>query len=318
MSSEVLQKIRDSLLSRADEIAVTWYNGAVHGSDTKKKDLQEIVDTLEKIIISSIELLTSETFIPSKVHELGVKTFELELGVEDFLGRTHEILAYEFTKDLDPKQLQLINHNLSSFMANHSTGYYTVALNELKDEQKRIHETLMNDLLVVDERLKKTNEELEAMVEERTAELKMLNKELKAEVEMRIKAENNLKQREHLLSVVFDTTFFWTGLLDPEGRLILPNKAALDFMGLKKVDVVGQLFWETPWWEHSDDLQDKVKKAVHEAKKGTASQFKVYHLDPEGNRQDVLFSIRPVKNDLGEIIYLILEGILILDHKGPD
>jgi PAS domain S-box-containing protein len=115
--------------------------------------------------------------------------------------------------------------------------------------------------------------------------------------------------------VVFDTTFLWAGLLDPQGRLILPNKAALDFMGLKKEDVIGQFFWETPWWEHSKVFQDKVRKAIFETKKGSASDFDVFHIDPDGNRQDVHFSIRPVKNNVGEIIYMIVEGYLINDRK---
>lgn len=318
MSSEDLLEIRESLLSRADEIAFIWYNGAIHDPDKKKGAPDETISKLKQVVIGSIELLTSDTFGPSKAVEIGEKTSRLKIDGKDFMGRTHEILTYEFTKELSMDHLQLIYHNFTSFMANFTTGYYGVTLSDLKNEQKRMHKALMHDLLIVDEKLKKTNEELEAKVEERTAELKMLNKELKAEVDMRIKAENNLIQREHLLSVVFDTTLLWTGLLDPSGRLILPNKASLDFMGLKKVDVVGQFFWETPWWKHSKELQEKVKKAVHEAKKGASSQFDVYHLDPQGNKQDVLFSIRPVKNEMGEIIYLILEGILIKDMKGAE
>jgi PAS domain S-box-containing protein len=315
MSSEDLLEIRESLLSRADEIAVKWYNGAVNDPDKRKGAPDEIISILKQVVKGSIELLTSDAFGPSKAAELGEKTSRLKIDGKDFMGRTHEILTYEFTKELSMDHLQLIYHNLTSFTANFTTGYYGVAISDLKSQQERMHKALMHDLLIVDEKLKETNEELEAKVEKRTAELKMLNMELKAEVEMRIKAENNLIQREHLLSVVFNTTLLWTGLLDPSGRLILPNKAALDFMGLKKADVVGQFFWETPWWKHSKELQDKVQKAVYEAKKGTASQFEVYHLDPQGSKLDVLFSIRPVKNDLGEIIYLILEGVLLNDMK---
>jgi PAS domain S-box-containing protein len=182
-------------------------------------------------------------------------------------------------------------------------------------EQKIIHDNLMKDLILVDERLRKTNEELEAKVLERTSELQRLNEELKREVEIRMKAEEGLKKREHLLSVAFDTSFLWTGLLDPDGRLLLANKQSLDFLNLKRQDVIGKYFWETPWWEHSPKQKEKVRKALREAKKGTAAKFDVYHIDKEGTRQEVQFSIRPVKNESGEIIFLIPEGVNITERK---
>jgi PAS domain S-box-containing protein len=311
MASEKLETIMMDLLPRSEEIASRWYHGAVHDPEHGRGTPEAVIASLREVVIEAIELLTMEKFGPSKARELGERISKLSLDGEDFLGRTHEILAYELTKDLNTDQLHLIHNDLTSLMANFTSGYFEHLRSHILSEERDIHDNLMKDLLIVDERLKKTNEELEAMVEHRTAELQRLNEELKKEIGNRKQAEEYLKQRETLLSVVFDTTFLWTGLLDPDGRLLLPNKTSLDFMGLKKEQVIGHFFWDTPWWDHSDELKGKIKKAVVEAKKGVHSRFEVYHVDPKGHRQEVQFSIRPVKNHQGEIIYLIPEGILL-------
>jgi PAS domain S-box-containing protein len=311
MDTGELEIIRTNLFSRSDEIASRWYHGAVQDPEHRKGDPDKIISVLKEIVIEAIELLTTEKFGPSKARDLGERVSELRLDGEDFLGRTHEIITYEVTRDLSKDQLHQIHHDITSLMANFTSGYFEHLRSQIFLDETEIHNRLMSDLLIVDEKLKRTNDELEAMVEQRTAELQRLNEELKSEIVSRKEVEKNLKQRETLLSVMFDTASTWTGLLDHEGRLILPNRAALDFMGLKKEDVVNQLFWETPWWDHSRELREKVKEAVLKAKKGVPSKFEVYHIDLEGQRQGVQFSIKPVKNREGEIIYMIPEGILL-------
>jgi len=315
MVSPERKAIRENLMSRSSEIASRWFNGAIHDPERRKKTPDELKETFEVVVNETIEILTSETFGPSRAHELGERVSHLKPGSEDFIGRTQEILSFEMIKDISAKELRSFHNDLSSFMANFTTGYIHVARQDFMKEQKVIHDNLMKDLVLVDEKLRKTNEELEAKVEERTAELKRLNESLKKEIDIRTMAEESLKQRENLLSVVFDTSYLWTGLLDPDGRLILPNKPSLDFLGLKKEDVVGKHFWDTPWWSHSEELKNKVHDAIKIAKKGSPSTFDVFHVDPDGIRHEVQFSIRPVKNSKGEVIHLIPEGVDITIRK---
>jgi CheY-like chemotaxis protein len=37
---------------------------------------------------------------------------------------------------------------------------------------------------------------------------------------------------------------------------------ALEFAGVQEQDVVGKLFWETPWWIHSQEEQRKLQEAM--------------------------------------------------------
>ena len=82
MSSEDLLEIRESLLSRADEITVKWFNGAVNDPDKRKGAPDEIISILKQVVKGSIELLSSDAFGPSKAAELGEKKLQLRVSPE--------------------------------------------------------------------------------------------------------------------------------------------------------------------------------------------------------------------------------------------
>src|SRR5687768_6111828 len=59
-----------------------------------------------------------------------------------------------------------------------------------------------------------------------------------------------LTDAERRFRAIFDQTFQFTGLMTRDGTLLEANRTALDFAGLRSVDVIGKPFWETPWWTH--------------------------------------------------------------------
>ena len=78
---------------------------------------------------------------------------------------------------------------------------------------------------------------------------------LAQDISDRKQAELELKQSEQKFRAIFDQTFQFIGLLEPNGRLIEANRTCLDFIGLTSADVKGKLFWETPWWSKSLSLE---------------------------------------------------------------
>ncbi len=69
---------------------------------------------------------------------------------------------------------------------------------------------------------------------------------------VQLEAEINERERsERTFHTLFDHSFQFIALLDPDGRVCKINKTALSFRNLKEADVFGKLFWETPWWRHS-------------------------------------------------------------------
>jgi PAS domain-containing protein len=83
----------------------------------------------------------------------------------------------------------------------------------------------------------------------------------------RKRAEQALRESEQRFQAIFDQTYQFVGLLNPDGTLLEANQTALDFIGRNLADVAGRPFWETPWWDVSPDVRHRVKNAVAEPRK---------------------------------------------------
>ncbi|MCK4784784.1 MAG: PAS domain S-box protein, partial [Desulfobacteraceae bacterium] len=131
-------------------------------------------------------------------------------------------------------------------------------------------------------------------------------------------AEEALQETEKKLEAIVNHHFQLTGMLDTQGRLIMANKTALKYLNVAESDVIGKLFWETPWWTHSKEEQDKLQKAIHIAGKGEFVRFETSHLNLNGELRIMDFSINPVIDDEGNVKYLIPEGRDITDLKNAE
>jgi len=127
--------------------------------------------------------------------------------------------------------------------------------------------------------------------------------------------ERALRQSERKLRAIFDQAFQFVGLMTVEGVLVDANRTALEFSGYEAHDVLGKPFWDTPWWIHSPALQDKLKQAVHSAARGECVRFEATHIDKHGALHYVDFSLRPVTDESGKVIFLIPEGRDITERK---
>ncbi|MDU0459565.1 MAG: PAS domain S-box protein [Geobacteraceae bacterium] len=120
---------------------------------------------------------------------------------------------------------------------------------------------------------------------------------------------------QRLYSGTFDNTFQFLGLLTPDGRLVNANKASLDLIDADKESVVGALFWETPWWAHDPDEQQRLKDAIEMCGKGEILHFETTHQDLMGNLHYVDFSLKPLRDNSGAINYIIPEGRDVTQYK---
>jgi len=127
--------------------------------------------------------------------------------------------------------------------------------------------------------------------------------------------EIKLRDSEEKLRTIFDQTFEFMGLLTIDGILLAANKIAMELVGTTVNDVLGKPFWETPWWSHSETAQYKLKKAVQSASSGEPVRFETTHIDRNGKVCYVDFSLRPVLDGKGNIIYLNAEGHDITEIK---
>ena len=133
------------------------------------------------------------------------------------------------------------------------------------------------------------------------------------EIEERRAIESALRESERRFRAIFDQTFQFIGLMALDGTLIEANRAALEFVGAEYV--IGRPFWETPWWTHSPELQEKLRAAVKKASAGEFVRFEATHPAVDGNLHYVDFSLKPVTDETGKVVLLIPEGRDITERK---
>lgn len=131
-------------------------------------------------------------------------------------------------------------------------------------------------------------------------ECEMLRKELK-----------DLKQK---FSAIFDQTFQFTGLVSPDGILLECNQTALKFAGLTWDEAIGKPFWELKWWSRSPEAKDQLKEAIARAREGELVRATVENIGVDESSVMLDFSMKPVFNEKGEVIFLIPEGRDITDR----
>ena len=127
--------------------------------------------------------------------------------------------------------------------------------------------------------------------------------------------EEALHESDALLRVIFDQAFHLMGLLKPDGTVIKINPTAYGFIKGKESGVIGKLFWETPWWSHSPEQQERLRQAVKAAAQGEFVRFEATHPTPDGKLAYVDFSLKPVKDEKGHVVLLVPEGRDITERK---
>lgn len=124
-----------------------------------------------------------------------------------------------------------------------------------------------------------------------------------------------LKQSEQKFRAIFDQTYQFIGLLSVDGTLLEANRSALEFSGIKESEVIGKPFWETTWWSHSQEMQEKLCAAIKKVARGEFIRFEATHTDTGGNIHYVDFSLKPVLDENGHVVLIIPEGRDITARK---
>ncbi|NEO54543.1 MAG: EAL domain-containing protein [Okeania sp. SIO3B5] len=137
-----------------------------------------------------------------------------------------------------------------------------------------------------------------------------------------------IRESERRFQAIFHQTFQFMGLLNPDGTILETNQTFLDFTGLKHEDIVGRYFWQVKWWlavddeEHPRNIETKHKLAKKQMRKAIAKaiigEFVRYEVMVVGQYEQIItidFSLKPVFNELGQVILLISEGHDITDNK---
>ena len=161
-----------------------------------------------------------------------------------------------------------------------------------------------------EEMLRRSHDDLERQVRERTAELRRINEVLQGEIVERKAAEETAKQSKQMLSHVIDFLPDATVAIDLRGKIIVWNKAIEELTGVKAEQMLGKgnREYAVPFYgERRPMLLDLVFRPDEEIEKGYALVRK---------EKGLLIAETDRACALGKKVFLWGKASPIYDHKG--
>jgi two-component system OmpR family sensor kinase len=118
-----------------------------------------------------------------------------------------------------------------------------------------------------------------------------------------------------MFEAVLDSPDSFIGILDPDGTLRRANDTALSFVEAGPDGVEGDPFWEGPWWNHSEELQERLRGWIARAADGEYVRYEAVHEGPDGSAVEVDGVLRPVTDDDGAVVAIIAEGREVTERR---
>ncbi len=135
------------------------------------------------------------------------------------------------------------------------------------------------------------------------------------DITKRKEGEFALAESERKSRAIFDQSFQFMGLLSLDGKLLEVNDTAMAFIGKKREEVIGKYFWDTPWWNFSQEVMDSLKKSIQAAAKGLFVRYETFHKGVDDEIHTIDYTLKAVRDNRGAITYLIAEGRDITERK---
>ncbi|WP_149135060.1 adenylate/guanylate cyclase domain-containing protein [Cupriavidus campinensis] len=124
-------------------------------------------------------------------------------------------------------------------------------------------------------------------------------------------------KRDKLARIMLDAMYQFVGLLDVRGNILEINRAALESVGIRMDDIRGKPFWEARWWVISAETQGLLRELILRASHGefVRCDVEVYGQAMGTEAIIVDFSLLPIKDSNGNVVFLLPEGRNITEKK---
>jgi len=164
-------------------------------------------------------------------------------------------------------------------------------------EDKELIETFVKQASIALQRwhaedsLKKTRNELEMRVEERTRELAKANEQLRAEIVERKRGEETLRESEGKYRTIFETTGTATVIIEEDTTISLANTEFEKLSGYSKKEIEGKKSWtEFVAREDLDGMKEhhRLRRIDPDA---APKKYEFQFIDRKGNVKDILLSV---------------------------
>ena len=132
----------------------------------------------------------------------------------------------------------------------------------------------------------------------------------------RKQAEEALRESEERFRIIFNQQFQFMAILSPEGVLLDVNELPLRATGITREQVMGKLFWETPWWEGLPEMRAGWPVRLAAAARSDEPVFSEdLYQAADGVTRVADASITAVKNPEGGVEFFIVQASDITERK---
>lgn len=122
------------------------------------------------------------------------------------------------------------------------------------------------------------------------------------------------RERARQFDAIFHDTRTATWVLDPDGALARVNQTARDMIDEDVEAIVGQPFWTLPWWSQANGTQADVQRIIEKALAGNFGNAVITRSPTVDDTRVIDLSARPVRNERGEIVSIVVEGVDITER----
>ena len=301
-------KLLHIYVGRPLENLLAWINQIKNGNykdlniSFPQKEIQDVMNHFSIMVDSvkkrELELRESENFLKTIIENIPDMIFvkdAKELRFVRFNKAGEELLGYS--------REELIGKNDYDFFPTEEADFFTKKDREVLSEKEHLD---------IPEEPIQTKNKGERILH--TKKLCILDENdnpqyllgISEDITERKMAETALRESERKLHAIFDHHYQLTGLIDTEGRLLASNRTALNLAGAEESEVIGRYFWDGPWWKPSQ--RPALKNAVERAARGEFIRFETNHPAADGEIRYIDFSLSPVRDDDGNVIYIVPEG----------
>lgn len=118
-----------------------------------------------------------------------------------------------------------------------------------------------------------------------------------------------------LTTDILENMYVGIGCLTPEGILLEINEAPLNDAQIRREEVIGHPFAETPWWTFYPDSQEQLRAAIARASRGETVRFETLVHPRAGMDLHLEATITPHRDENHHVAYLIYVGTDITERK---
>ncbi|GHO73830.1 hypothetical protein KSD_16010 [Ktedonobacter sp. SOSP1-85] len=114
---------------------------------------------------------------------------------------------------------------------------------------------------------------------------------------------------------ILEDMYVGVGFLTPEGILLEINEAPLEDAQIRREEVIGKPFADTPWWSFYPASQDQLREAIARASRGETVRFETLVHPRKGMDLHLEATITPHRDGDHHVAYLVYVGSDITARK---